>query len=164
MELQRLLPRLGHRNWIAVVDSAFPELVAPGVTTFVGGDLEGTLRALEACSHVRYDAFLDSELDYLDERESVGIQAYRDRLDRFLEGVPTTRLPHERIIHMLDEAARTYRVVVIKTDARLPYTSLFLRLECGYWDERAESRLRERIPESGGALPSAAALTDESPV
>lgn len=33
MEFRDLLPRLGHRNRIAVVDAAFPGLAAPGVVT-----------------------------------------------------------------------------------------------------------------------------------
>lgn len=140
-----MLPKLGHRNWIAVVDAAFPEMIAPGITTLTGGDLEGVLLALEEYRHVRYHAFVDSELWHIHERDLSGIDSFRGRLNRLLEGVQTTYLPHNGIIEMLDKAAQTFRVVIVKTDSMLPYTSLFLRLECGYWDEQAENRLRERI-------------------
>ncbi|MCA9265721.1 MAG: hypothetical protein KDA60_17790, partial [Planctomycetales bacterium] len=37
-ELNSALPLLGHRNWVAVVDSAYPLQTAPGVKmVYVGG-------------------------------------------------------------------------------------------------------------------------------
>jgi hypothetical protein len=46
---------------------------------------------------------------------------------------------------MLDKAAETFRVLVLKTDLALPYTSVFLELDCGYWSPGAERRLREAM-------------------
>ena len=46
---------------------------------------------------------------------------------------------------MLDEAGQTFRVLIIKTDMTLPYTSVFLQLDCGYWTAEAEKRLRETM-------------------
>jgi hypothetical protein len=54
-------------------------------------------------------------------------------------------LPHEQIIERLDEAGRTFRSLVIKTTATVPYTSLFLRLDCAYWTDDAERKLRTRV-------------------
>jgi len=36
-------------------------------------------------------------------------------------------------------------VVIIKTDLVLPYTSVFMRLDCGYWSAEAESKLRDSM-------------------
>jgi hypothetical protein len=33
-------------------------------------------------------------------------------------------------------------VLVLKTRLTIPYTSVFIRLECGYWSADAEKRLR----------------------
>ena len=49
------------------------------------------------------------------------------------------------IIERLDEAARTFDVLIVKTDMALPYTSVFLELDCGYWSGESESALRERM-------------------
>jgi hypothetical protein len=54
-------------------------------------------------------------------------------------------LPHDRIIERLDEAARTFRILIIKTAATIPYTSVFIRLDFGYWSDEAERRLRAAL-------------------
>jgi len=54
-------------------------------------------------------------------------------------------VPHEELIVKLDEAAKTFRVLVLKTNLTLPYTSVFLELDCGYWDSRAEAELRKSM-------------------
>jgi hypothetical protein len=56
-------------------------------------------------------------------------------------------VPHEELIAKLDEAAKTFRVFVLKTNLTLPYTSVFLELDCGYWDSRAEAELRKSMEE-----------------
>ena len=42
-------------------------------------------------------------------------------------------------------AGATFRVLIIKTDMTLPYTSVFCELDCGYWSAAAEQRLREAL-------------------
>jgi hypothetical protein len=54
-------------------------------------------------------------------------------------------MPHEDIIKMLDKAAETFNVLILKTDLALPYTSVFFQLDCGYWSAEAEAKLREAI-------------------
>ena len=44
-KLNQELPLLGHRNWIMIVDSAYPLQVSPGVETIeAGADLPQVLR------------------------------------------------------------------------------------------------------------------------
>lgn len=144
-DLQYWLPRLGHRNWIVVADAAFPDMVAPGVEVVLGADLGAVVEALHHASHVRADVFLDTELDHLDEDSAPGVEAFLAELRALMPAESCVRRPHEEILGMLDEAARQYRVVVFKTDRTVPYTSVFFRLECGYWGEEAEKSLRARI-------------------
>ena len=134
MTIETLLPSLGHRNWVAVVDAAYPEMVAPGVTTITGGDLESVVKALDAARHVRVEAFLDTELDYLSEEDCAGVDAFRVRTARLLAGHAVVKRPHEELIEAVAKAAANFRVLIVKTDRRIPYTSVFFRLECGYWD------------------------------
>lgn len=56
-----------------------------------------------------------------------------------------TKLPHEQIIGKLDEAGKTFHVVILKTNMTLPYTSMFFQLECGYWNDASEKSLRDAI-------------------
>ncbi len=60
----------------------------------------------------------------------------------FSMGIKCTPLPHEEIISKLDQAGEMFRVLLIKTNMRIPYTSIFFELECGYWDAEPENRLR----------------------
>ncbi|MBK8979869.1 MAG: hypothetical protein IPM29_28560 [Planctomycetes bacterium] len=144
------LPLLGHRNWIAVVDMAYPAQIAPGIETiYAGGDQLAAVRAalseIGRAPHVRARVLVDEELDFVDETDAPGIRAYRDALAATLAGSDVTRVPHEAILARLDAAAATFRVLVVKTAMTLPYTSVFLELDCGYWGGDAEQRLRDAL-------------------
>ena len=54
-------------------------------------------------------------------------------------------LPHEELISRIDESAKVFDVLILKSTLTLPYTSVFLELGCGYWDDGAETRLRDRM-------------------
>jgi L-fucose mutarotase/ribose pyranase (RbsD/FucU family) len=148
--VQQRLPEYGHRNWIVVADSAYPAQSKPGIETIVANTdqmtvLRGVLSILAHARHVTPTVFLDQELQFLDEKESPGIDVYRNQIDTLLLGKPAQRLLHEQIISKLDEVSQTFRVLIIKTNMTLPYTSVFLQLDCGYWGADAEKRLRERM-------------------
>ena len=145
--LKNRLPLLGHRNWIVVADAAYPWQTAPGVETLsTEGNqidvLRTILNAVEVAPHVRPIIYTDAELPFLREEDAPGIGAYRDELRTILGGRPVESLPHEEIIKLLDEAGRTFHVLLLKTTLTLPYTSVFLQLDCGYWNAGAEQRLR----------------------
>jgi hypothetical protein len=148
--LDRELPLLGHRNWIVIVDSAYPLQASPGIETIAtGGEhlrvLKQVLAALDQSKHVRPVIHLDAELPFVPEEDAPGIDAYRQSLGSLLKDQKTHSLPHEQIIERLDQSARTFRVLVIKTNLRLPYTSVFIELDCGYWSPEAEKRLRDAM-------------------
>jgi hypothetical protein len=73
------------------------------------------------------------------------VTAYREALATLLGKSGSQSLPHEQIISKLDEAGKTFHILVLKTRLTIPYTSVFLRLDCGYWDDDAEKRLREKM-------------------
>jgi hypothetical protein len=54
-------------------------------------------------------------------------------------------VPHEEQIGRVDKAGATYRIIILKTTMTLPYTSVFIHLDCGYWTREAEKKLREDI-------------------
>jgi len=153
--LNEELPLLGHRNWIAVVDSAYPLQISPGIETIETGNdhLEVVRRVLHEVGetkHVRPVVFTDAELKVVPEADAPGVTYYRDTLTHFLEefnggGLEVHSLPHEEIIGKLDEAGKTFHVLVLKTRMTIPYTSVFVRLDCGYWTEEQEKRLREKM-------------------
>ncbi len=157
--LHEQLPLLGHRNWIAIVDSAYPLQTSEGIETIEtnGEQFEVVRRVLHdvaATAHLRPVVFTDAELQAVPEEDAPGVTYYRDSLNHFLDefnsgNVKRQSLPHEEIIAKLDEAGKTFHVLVLKTRMTIPYTSVFLRLDCGYWSEEQENRLRQKM--SGAA-------------
>ena len=84
-EFEQLLPKLGHRNWILVVDKAFPLQSAPGIVTINTGEpmrpvLGELVRMLEKASHVKPVYYTDLELNSLSDDlcPGAGTGPYRD--------------------------------------------------------------------------------------
>jgi hypothetical protein len=149
-ELKRLLPLFGHRNWIVIADSAYPAQSNPGIQTIATGTdhivlLEETLNAIAGCEHVRPKVYLDAELKFVSEGDAPGVIELRRDMNRLLNDQIACELPHEQIISKLDASGRLFRVLILKSTLTIPYTSVFFELDCGYWNEDAESRLRSSL-------------------
>jgi L-fucose mutarotase/ribose pyranase (RbsD/FucU family) len=141
------LPRMGHRNFVVIADSAYPLQSAPGIRTIhVGGTQAGSLKIvlemLAKQKHVRPVAWMDAEQAKVPEADAPGITKGRQALAASLQGVDVRTEPHMDIIKRLDESAKLFNVMILKTDETLPYTSVFLELDCGYWNAEKEQRLR----------------------
>src|SRR5271157_4696611 len=131
-----LLPLFGHRNWIVIADSAYPAQSRPGIETQVAevNHLRVVRMALEvitASLHVRPRVYVDSELELIAENDAPGVADFRRELDVVIGNRQINHLPHEEIIARLDEAAKVFRVLIVKTDMTIPYTSVFIELDCG---------------------------------
>lgn len=153
-KLKQQLPQLGHRNWILIVDSAYPLQVSPGVETIeTGADqlavTSAVLDALDHSIHVSPIVYLDSELPFVPTQEFAKINGYREDLQKTLHGRSVQSLPHEQILGMISEAGKTYKVLVLKTNMAMPYTSVFLRLDCKYWGDKDEQALRQAMKATG---------------
>lgn len=149
-KLQEELPNYGHRNWIVVADTAYPKQSAPGIETIYTGEsqvdvLKKVLSAIDDAPHVFAAVMVDKELDFLTEEDSPGITEYREQLNSLLNGKQKETQLHEEIIGQLDEASKLFNVLLLKSNMTLPYTTIFLRLECGYWDETKERKLRKML-------------------
>jgi D-ribose pyranose/furanose isomerase RbsD len=147
VRLNQQLQLMGHRNWIAVVDSAYPLQTSAGIETIETNDdqlevVKTVLDQIGKAKHVRSVIFTDAELKLVPESDAKGVTAYRDALTNIMGKTEVQALPHEEIISKLDEAGKTFHILVLKTNLTIPYTSVFIRLECGYWGADAEKRLR----------------------
>ena len=148
--LQRELPLLGHRNWIVIVDSAYPLQSSPGVETLETGATQqevvrDVLQTLASSTHVAPDVFMDAELPYVPEQKAPGVTDYRKSLPEILGAHPVTSLPHEQLIKMLGDSGKTFHILILKTTMTIPYTSVFLRLGCKYWNDADEKGLRKAM-------------------
>jgi L-fucose mutarotase/ribose pyranase (RbsD/FucU family) len=146
--LEQRLPAYGHRNWIVIADSAYPSQSRAGIETVATGSdhleaVRAVLAELGKSQHVRPIVYVDAELPHVAEQDAPGIGAYRDALKKVSGERPVQSLPHEQIIDRLNKAGEKFNVLILKTSLTLPYTSVFLELDCGYWSAEAEQRLRE---------------------
>ena len=152
--IQSRLPSLGHRNWIVVADSAYPLQVSAGVETITVNEdqlsvVKEVLNALAKAKHVRPHIYCDAEMDFVSPKNAPGITGYKKSLTGLLKGKSVDKMLHEQIIAKLDEAGKTFKVLLIKTPLTVPYTSVFFQLECGYWSDAAEKEMREAMQKGG---------------
>lgn len=148
--LAERLPLLGHRNWLCVVDSAYPWQNSAGIELVDTGEdhitvLKEVMKQLGKAPHVRPEVFLDKEIDFVPDSDAKGISVLRKNLFAALPKKGVEKKLHEDIIADLDKAGGTFKVLMLKTTLTLPYTSVFCRLNCGYWSDAAEKRMRGKM-------------------
>ena len=146
----RQLPLLGHRNWILIVDKAFPAQTASGVEVInTESDMVTVVRAvlakLAASDHVTPVVYTDREFDFLTADLVPQITAVREAYTTLFEGFTLQSMLHESVFGRIDEASKMFKTVVLKTECLIPYSSVFIELDCKYWNEKSEQTLREKM-------------------
>ena len=145
--LKDRLQLFGHRNWLVIADSAYPAQSRHGIETIVADEeqtivLVKALEMLHECKHIKPTIYTDTELAFVLEEDAPGVTSYRQQLSDLLSGYEVQTQLHEEIISRLNRTGEVFRVLAIKTKMRIPYTSVFVELDCGYWNAQAEERLR----------------------
>jgi hypothetical protein len=149
---------MGHRNWIAVVDSAYPLQSSSGIETIETNEdhlavLDYVLREIKGSRHVRALAHTDLELKYVPEAKAPGVTRLQEDLQARLAGVPTDSVPHQSLIDGLNATSQGFHVLILKTTMTIPYSSVFLQLDCSYWSAESEARMRQAIKDAAhGAI------------
>ena len=100
-------------------------------------------KAIKKASHVDPVIYLDKEIDFVPEEETKGITIYKRKLEELFEGIRINKELHEELIKTVDKSANTFNILILKSNLIIPYTSVFFRLDCGYWNEEQETKLRE---------------------
>ena len=149
-EVKNTVKLFGHRNWIVVADGAYPKQSNPAIKTIiVDADqlkvVQFVNEVIKKSSHVQANIFLDKEMDFVPEKNAKGIDKYRTDLNTILETKKVQTMLHEDIIRELDNSAKVFDVLIIKTNLTIPYTSVFFQLDCGYWNAEAEKFLRANL-------------------
>lgn len=148
--VERQASQLGYRNWIVIAEASFPAHSRPGVRqvnapTEIPETLDFVLTTLEQTENVRPRVYVTRELRAVENDFAPGIDDMRKRLQTAFHGHETTELDQQSLLTLLEDANRSFDVLVIRTHTALPYSSVFLELQPGYWDVDSETRLRERI-------------------
>jgi D-ribose pyranose/furanose isomerase RbsD len=142
--------QLGYRNWIVIAEASFPAHNRAGLrqvssTVEVPEVVDYVLQVLEQTENVRPQVYLTRELRSVENDFAPGIDHLRERIRASLHGHEPTELDQQSLLTLMEDANRSYDVLVIRTQTALPYSSVFLELKPGYWDADSESRLRDRI-------------------
>lgn len=145
------LPLLGHRNWILVVDKAFPmPAKSEGYVVINSNEeplkvLSKTIEMIAGQPHIKPVFYNDLEFNFIREDWVEGITKYRDELNRLIDKNNIKQFPHEDIFKMFSEGDSRFRIIIIKTNGLIPYSSVFIELDCGYWNSSYEKALRDSI-------------------
>ena len=150
-ELDEQIELNGHRNWILVVDKAFPQ--QPGMHIINTGEkllpvLEIVMKRLDSASHVKPMIFNDAELQYITDSLAPGANAYKQELNKLMAGKELKPLLHDSVFVQMDKASKLFSITVLKTEETIPYSSEFLQLDCRYWGPEKEKILREKMKTS----------------
>lgn len=141
---------LGHRNWILVVDKAFPAQTAPGIEVINTGEslqdvLHFTLQKIDRSLHVKPVIYTDRELGYITPQMVPYIDNYKKQLQKTLQGMEPQTLLHDTVFVKIDQASKLFKILVLKTEEVIPYSSVFIQLDCKYWSPAEEKVLRETM-------------------
>ncbi|MEI7829759.1 MAG: hypothetical protein WCI31_08310 [Prolixibacteraceae bacterium] len=147
-QLSDELPLLGHRNWVLVVDKAFPAQTAAGIKVINTGEalqdvLQFTLQKIDRSLHVRPIIYTDKELGSITPALVPLIDDYKKDLQKTLKGIEPQTMLHDSVFVKIDQASKLFKIIVLKTEETIPYSSVFLQLDCRYWSAENEKALRE---------------------
>jgi len=149
-EFKKELSLIGHRNWILIVDKAFPAQTAAGIMTIDTGEglLDVTsyiLQQIESSTHVKPIVYTDKELGFISHEMVKDVDSFRKSLDETIGKYNPQVIMHDSVFVKIDHASKLFKVLVLKTEGIIPYSSIFIELDCKYWSEENELLLRNII-------------------
>eukprot|EP00903_Cladosiphon_okamuranus_P003854 g3852.t1 len=148
--VEKQVDQLGYRNWIVIAEASFPAHNKPGiqqVTTEaeIPEVVDYVLNCLEEHQHVRPRIYLTREVRSVENDFAPGIEELRENIRQSLHAHEPTELEQQSLITLIESVNERFNVLVIRTPTALPYSSVFMELQPGYWDAESEDRLREKI-------------------
>lgn len=142
--------QLGYRNWIVIAEASFPAHSRPGVRQINANEeipavVDEVLRTLEQTEHVTPRIYVAREMRAVENDYAPGIDEFRKQLQGAMHAHETTELEQQSLMTLMEDTTKTFEVLVIRTTTALPYTSVFMELQPGYWSGDSEARLREQL-------------------
>lgn len=148
--VERQAGQLGYRNWIVIAEASFPAHNRLGIrqvnsSVSIPETLDYVLNVLEQTENLRPKVYVPRELRSVENDFAPGIDELRKAIKSSTRGHELTELDQQSLLTLVEDANRSFDVLVIRTPTALPYSSIFIELQPGYWDAVSENRLRERI-------------------
>lgn len=140
--------KLGNFNWIIIAEPTFSNFKPKGITTLTIDAsspevIKQVFNIIERNGHVDGKIYFSKESRFLTEKQTPGITQFKTKRDKALSGRKTRALNHAALEILLIEAKQKHRILIIKTNTLLPYSSVFIELESGYWHSESETALRK---------------------
>lgn len=144
------LTEFGHRNWILIVDKAFPSQTAAGIITINTNEellsvLKYTMKQIDNSTHVKPIVYTDKELNFITKDQVPEIENFRCSLSEVIGQLTPQVLLHDSVFVKIDKATKLFNVMILKTSQTIPYSSVFIQLDCKYWSIDKEIQLRKNI-------------------
>jgi hypothetical protein len=139
-EIIVLLPLYGHRNWILVVDKAFPALPASAGMQVINTNstMLPVLRYLNAkiqqSPHIFSHLYMDKELNFIPAERDAILNQFKDSLHQIFGHQMISPLLHDSVFTEVAETSKRYQVLVLKTNSCIAYSSIYFQLDCKYWN------------------------------
>lgn len=154
-QFEKQLAVSGHRNWVLVVDKAFPE--QPGMQVINTGEhllpvVKKVLSLIDSSTHVKPNIYTDLELQYIDDSLAAGAAEYKNKLQSVLHNLPVQSILHDSVFLKMNAAQKLFSVTVLKTEEVIPYSSVFIELDCKYWNSSKEAKLRDKLKSAKGKI------------
>jgi hypothetical protein len=148
--VHRHTSQLGFRNWIIVAEASFPALARTGVMQVPANveipvALDYVLKVIDESQHVKPNVFFTRESQVLENDSAPGIDQLRQQVRQSIHQMATTTMEQDSLLTVLQDINRSFDVLIIRTTTTLPYSSVFIELQPGYWDAEAEEKLRLRM-------------------
>jgi hypothetical protein len=148
--VEREVDTLGIQNWIIVAESSFPVASRSGVRTLVvDGEIpeivDFIVNHLEKSETVTPSFNTARELSFVSNDRAPGIDYLRKQLNGALHGHQVRQMDNRSLTLLAHSDASRYAVLVLKSKTALPYSSVFIELDSGYWDRESEDRLRQEM-------------------
>ncbi len=51
-------------------------------------------------------------------------------------------IPHADVLNKINETSKTFRILFINTTATIPYTSVYMQVDCGYMSDEVAQRVK----------------------
>ncbi len=146
--VSREVNALGIQNWIIVAESSFPVVSRRGVRTLVIDAevpevVDYVVNELEKSETVTPSFSTARELPFVKNDRAPGIDEFRSLLKTALHGHQVREMEHRSLSLLAHSDSAKYAVLVLKTKSALPYSSVFIELDSGYWDRDSEDKLRK---------------------
>jgi hypothetical protein len=109
--------------------------------------LQYVLGSISTSTHVKPIVFTDLEFAQITEDLSPGVDGLKKSISASLKNHQINTLLHNDVFAKLDSASNLFEVLVLKTESTIPYSSVFIQLDCGYWNAEKEQKLRSKMVE-----------------